>query len=551
VEFPEWSGLWVQLRDVTTPEKIDAILRRAEAGGFNALFVNVFYDGQALYDSALVDQYDKVESGFDPLVYLVSEAHESGIQVHAWFVAGRIDEPDWPIFQSHPEWTLVGPDGDTLPWLNLVHPDVQGFIGDLMLETVEHYGVDGIHFDYTRFPGPEWGFDPHTVQSFTAEHGIDLNQLRYADLPAYGLFDGNPLIRPGSAQVLASFSNGIPAVAINQYGDGESILLNWKANQRTVAIGSEVMQSSLERLVRSGKQVHVLLSEMNAEEYGYDSFDETMQWLAYLGWEPVEISETAVESLQAGSALVLPNVYLISDEAATHLAEFVRRGGGVIFVDGPTKSIHLREIQALTGMQARGIYYRENMLMTSDGIHPLIPVSERDANLRSYRKWDAAWREFRMQGISNLIRDVRERAKVNHPNVTISITVTSDQDEANQRYLQDWQTWLEEGYVDLLIPRGYVDESDELQPVLDAWLPVVRKHSPKIVFGLIAYTEDGNDPVSKVPDQLLTEVGMALESGSNGFMVFDLGRMSDDQLSVFNRFISTLPVAKEDASESQ
>jgi uncharacterized lipoprotein YddW (UPF0748 family) len=550
VESPEWRGLWVSAKSITTPEMIDDVLQRVEAGGFNSIFVNVFYDGQALYDSTLVEKYDKVDNGFDPLAYLVPQAHQRGIQVHAWFVVGRIDEPDSPIFHTHPDWSLVGPDGGTLPWLNLVHSDVQGFISDLMMETVERYGIDGIHFDYTRYPGSEWGFDLHTIREFTEEYGIDLSQLRYADLPAYGLFDGNPLTHPGSAEVLARFENGIPAVVINQYGEGESILLNWKANQRTVAVASEIMQRGLQRLVDGG-QVHVLRSETNADEYGYDSIDETMAWLTYLGWEPVETSEAEVARLENGSVLVLPNVYLISTETASHLAGFVQRGGGVIFIDGPTKSIHLREIQALTGMRSRGIYYRGNMLMTSSVRHDLIPLSERNANLKSYRKWDATWREFRMRGISNLIRDIKERVKAQHPDVMISVTITSDQDEARERFLQDWQTWLEDGYVDLLIPRGYVDGVNELESALDAWQPVIREHSPKIVFGVIAYTEEEAVPASKPPEQLLTEIRMTLDSGSNGFMIFDLGRMSDNQLSVFNSFISSLPVGKENLPGSQ
>lgn len=550
VEFPEWTGLWVQLRDVTTPEKIDEAVRRAEVGGFNALFVNVFYDGQSLHDSALVEQYDKIEAGFDPLKYLVAEAHAREIEVHAWFVTGRIDEPDSPIFQAHPDWKLVGPDGEALPWLNLTHPDVQQFMGDLMIETVEHYGVDGIHFDYTRFPGPEWGFDPHTIQAFTAAYGIDLDQLRYAELPAYGRFEGNPLISPDAADVLARFSNGIPAVVINQYGQGESILLNWKANQRTVAFASEVMQRSLKRLVGSGRQVHVLRSETNAEEYGYDSFEETIHWLTYLGWEPIAVRETEIGQLETGAALVLPNVYLIPQETAQQLASFVQRGGGVIFVDGPTKSIRLKEMQSLTGMSMRGLYYRDNLLMAPESKHPLIPLSARDENIRTSQKWDTAWREYRMDGISNLIRQVRERVKTHHPDVTISITVTADQAEANERYLQDWQTWLEDGYVDFMIPRGYVDEADQLESILTEWLPVFRKHAPKIVFGVIAYTEQGGDPISKPPEQLLTETEMTLQAGSNGFMIFDLGRMSNEQLTVFDRFISNLP-ADEDVSDSQ
>ena len=551
MEFPEWRGLWVQLRDVTTSQRIDDIVKAADAGGFNALFVNVFYDGQSLYDSAFVEKSDKVEVGFDPLVYLVSAAHAHGLQVHAWFVVGRIDDLASPIFQAHPDWALVGVDGDTIPWLNLTHPDVQRFVSDLMLETVERYQVDGLHFDYTRFPGPEWGFDPHTIRAFTVEQRIDLNQLRYADLPAYGPFEGNPLIDPHSAEVLASFSNGLPALTINRYGEGEAVVMNWKANQRKVAVASEIMQNGLERLVDSGRQVHVLQSETNAAEYGYDSFEETMQWLNYLGWEPVRTNEAEIENLDSSSALVLPNVYLISAETALHLANFVQQGGGVVFVDGPTKSIHLPEIQAVTGMRWRGLYYNDNLLMTSDRAHTLTPVSARDANITSYRNWDAGWREFRMKGISQLLQMVHNRVKAQHPELTVSITVTSDQVEAKEKYLQDWQTWLRQGYVDFLMPRGYVDESAQLKPVLNRWLPAFRQYSPKIVFGVIAYTEDGKTPVSKPPDQVLAEINMTLQAGSNGFVVFDLGRISNDQLSAFRGLIATLPVAREDLSGSQ
>ena len=44
-------------------------------------------------------------------------------------------------------------------WLNFTRPDVRRFVGDLMLEAVSRYGVDGVHFDYTRYPGGAWGFD--------------------------------------------------------------------------------------------------------------------------------------------------------------------------------------------------------------------------------------------------------------------------------------------------------------------------------------------------------------------------------------------------------
>jgi len=538
VELPKWNGVWVGAKSIVTPGLIDEVIQRAEAGNFDAIFVNVFYDGHSLYDSAFVEKYHKVDAGFDPLAYLVPQAHQRGITVHAWYVVGRIDEPDSAILQAHPNWSLVGPDGESIPWLNLGHSEVQGFISDLMMETVERYEVDGIHFDYTRYPGSEWGFDPYTIREFTNEYGIDLNQLRYADLPAYGSFEGNPLTRPDSAEVLASFGNGVPAVAINQYGEGESILLNWKADRRAVAVSSEILQRSLQRLLDSGKPVYILRSKTNGEEYGYGSLEQTMEWLEYLGWEVVEVSEAEIDQLETKSALVLPNIYLISEETAVHLADFVHGGGGVIFIDGPTKSIHLKEIQEITGMSSRGVYFKENMLLTSTDLHPLIPVSQRDTNLEGYQNRDSAWREFRKQGINKLIRGIYERIKTKHPGVIVSITITSDQEEAGERYLQDWQTWLQDGYVDLLIPRGYVDDANQLGSILNDWRPVIHQYDSKITFGLISYIEHGESVVSKPPEQLSAEMEMTLRAGSNGLMIFDLGRMSDDQLSALKNIVS-------------
>ena len=175
-----------------------------------------------------------------------------------------------------------------------------------------------------------------------------------ADLPAYGLFVSNPLSEPTSARVLATFANGLPAVALNTYGKGEVVLLNWRANQRTTAVGSEIMRRSLQRLLHTGQQIYLLRSETNAKEYGYDSFDSTLEWLTHLGWVPVQVSETDVPDLAVGSVLVMPDVYLISTATAAQLAQFVRDGSGIIFVDGPSRSIELTDIQAITGMTSRG-----------------------------------------------------------------------------------------------------------------------------------------------------------------------------------------------------
>jgi uncharacterized lipoprotein YddW (UPF0748 family) len=207
----------------------------------------------------------------------------------------------------------------------------------------------------------------------------------------------------------------------------------------------------------------------------------------------------------------------------------VRRGGGIIFIDGPTKSIKLQEIQAITGMQSRGRYFEETTLMIANGDHPLIPRSPRDTNLATYQALDAQWKAFRKRGVNELIKEVYQQVKSKHPQVVVSVTITSDQEQAAERTLQDWPAWLEGGYVDVVIPRGYVDQAQLLAPVITDWQPVIQNRG-RITLGLKVFSNDGKAAVTKTPYQVLAEIEQAHDAGSRGIMLFDLDRMSDEQL---------------------
>jgi uncharacterized lipoprotein YddW (UPF0748 family) len=527
---PELRGLWVQHRSLTDKEKVDEVLRRAEAGRFNAIFANVFVYGQALYHSQLVGTFERVEPGFDPLGYLMAQAHQRGLKVHVWFVSGPVSyRGHSEILASHPDWGLVGPDGKTAAWLNFSRPDVQQFVSDLALEVITKYQVDGVHFDYFRYPGPEWGFDSYNLETFSQEYGFDLNELKYADLPAYAAFNGNPLSQPSTAQVLATFQNGQPAVALNRYGQGQALLLNWDASQRQVAIGSEILKRGLDYLLDEGGPVYLLRSETTLARYNSKALEQTGRWLSDLGWDPTTIGEADLADLSPNAVLVMPNVYLIAPEVAQNLAHFVESGGGVIFIDGPSRSIQVPEVQRITGMGAAGGHFNEVMLMLPAQEHPLIPVSARGEEVDSYERKAEQWREFRRQGLSTLLEAIYQRVKAEQPQVVVSVTITSSQDRAAQSVLQDWSTWLAGGYIDRLIPRGFVDETQSLQPVLAAWQPVMQRNN-NITMGLISFVHQDEARVPKTPEQLLAEINLTRAAGSRGFMIFNSDHLSDEQL---------------------
>ena len=529
----ELRGVWVQAKSIMTREGIDEVLRQVETGKFNTIFAGVFIDGQTLYQSKIAPKHIEVGVDFDPLAYLVSQAHVRNVEVHAWFVVGRISkEEDSQILVEHPEWKLVGPDGNTTNWLNFTRPDVREFVTDLVKEVIKDYNVDGIHFDYLRYPGPEWGFDPYSVELFAKEYGFDLNELRYTDLPAFGRFESNPLTDPASAQVLATFSNGIPAITLNQYGAGEVILMNWKAHERKTAIGSEILLRGFQRLLEEGGKVYLLRSETNIKEYGVRGLEMVVDWLKNLGWSPVEISETNIVDIPPESVLVIPAVYLISPDTAAQMMDFVSRGGGIIFIDGPTRSIHLAEIQQITGMNGRSRYYNEDLLMVAVGEHPLVPGSQRDANLEVYQSREYQSKEFRRQFINALLKDVHEYITANHQEVTISVTIGSNQNRAIEEVLQDWPAWLEGNYVDFIIIRAYIEEIAELQLAFNTWLPIIDDYD-RIIFGLSAHVDKGESKITKSADQLLAEMRIVRASGSNGVVIFNLGTMSEEQLEAF------------------
>ena len=179
--------------------------------------------------------------------------------------------------------------------------------------------------------------------------------------------------------------------------------------------------------------------------------------------------------------------------------------------------------------------------MVDQGEHSLIPNSQRDWNLETYQMWRTRWDKFREQGINELIKDVYQRVKSKYPNVAVSVTITSDQEQAAEENLQDWAAWLQGGYVDFIVPRTYVEQIQALKPLLTTWQPTVQKYG-RVTFGLIDYMGNGKSEASKTPVQLLTELRLAHDAGSHGILIFDLGRTSDEQLQALADGPFSLPV---------
>ena len=101
------------------------------------------------------------DPGYDPLAFATEEAHKRGLQLHAWFNPYRVTmgkslntlTPDHPA-RVNPDW-VIRKDGKW--YYDPGNPAVRAHVVDVIMEAVERYDIDGVHFDDYFYPYPGSG----------------------------------------------------------------------------------------------------------------------------------------------------------------------------------------------------------------------------------------------------------------------------------------------------------------------------------------------------------------------------------------------------------
>ncbi|OPG96264.1 hypothetical protein B2I21_23205 [Chryseobacterium mucoviscidosis] len=130
--------------------------------GINAVFVQVRANGDAIYPSGLVPWNSVLtgtqgkDPGYDPLAFMVEEAHKRGLEFHAWFNPFRATNSASTtglavnhVSKLHPDW-MVNASGKL--YINPGIPEARQHIIDTIMEVVNQYDVDGVHLDDYFYP---------------------------------------------------------------------------------------------------------------------------------------------------------------------------------------------------------------------------------------------------------------------------------------------------------------------------------------------------------------------------------------------------------------
>jgi uncharacterized lipoprotein YddW (UPF0748 family) len=150
-----------------------AILDNLKLNGYNSVYLQVRSECDAMYVSS-IEPWSQWQTGtqglapsplWDPLTFAVTEAHNRGLELHAWlnpYRAQTSSTTTYPkaanhVMNTNPGWIIDPVFSPTDSQLNLRIldpgiPAVTTYITSIVQDIATRYDVDGIHFDDYFYP---------------------------------------------------------------------------------------------------------------------------------------------------------------------------------------------------------------------------------------------------------------------------------------------------------------------------------------------------------------------------------------------------------------
>lgn len=180
----EMRGLWVARWSLTSPAAIRNMVAEARKHNLNALFVQARGRGDAWYRSSMEPRgqgLDGTPEAFDPLETAVREAHAAGLKVHAWlntyltWTGAKPPRSPQHILNAHPDWVardranhyqMTASDNVEGAFVQASNPEVQDHLYRVFTNVARRYDLDGVHFDFVRYPCQDYDFADATLERF-------------------------------------------------------------------------------------------------------------------------------------------------------------------------------------------------------------------------------------------------------------------------------------------------------------------------------------------------------------------------------------------------
>ncbi len=194
------SGLDWPRTKATSPSTIEkqkrelcTLLDEMKQANINTILMQTRIRGSLIYpsrlepwDACLTGTYDR-NPGYDPLQYAIEQTHLRGMELHAWVVtipafkiatAQRMGKKS--LLHTHPE--LLVKHNDQY-YLDPGMPGTADYLSTILSDFIDRYDIDGIHFDYIRYPENATSFaDGKTYKKYG--HGKPKSEWRRDNITA-------------------------------------------------------------------------------------------------------------------------------------------------------------------------------------------------------------------------------------------------------------------------------------------------------------------------------------------------------------------------------
>jgi uncharacterized lipoprotein YddW (UPF0748 family) len=170
---PEGRAFWNHSGTGAYPGDWERTAKELAAGRFNMVLPNMLWGGVAHYRSDVLPRSATFEKLGDQIAQCVAAAHKHGIEVHVWKVNYNLSTAPRSFVQEMRKAgrTQVSARGEPVDWLCPSHPENLKLELESMLEVARKYDVDGLHFDYIRYPDGDSCYCDGCRKRFEAESG--------------------------------------------------------------------------------------------------------------------------------------------------------------------------------------------------------------------------------------------------------------------------------------------------------------------------------------------------------------------------------------------
>lgn len=182
------KALWVTPWDMNSVEKIQQVVENSSNWGITDLLVEVRYRGDALYiPNKNCNKFYNPEpisyilnnQEIDPLQLFIDEAKKKNIRIHAWVTVlvatPRVIEniANNHLYHTKRNWFTYNSLNDKIHYSQFegayLDPglcDVKEYLVNVFSDIVSNYDIDGLHLDYIRYPGSDYGYHKTALNNY-------------------------------------------------------------------------------------------------------------------------------------------------------------------------------------------------------------------------------------------------------------------------------------------------------------------------------------------------------------------------------------------------